>query len=135
LGTISLSLERRESGAGRIIDEFALHECPCKRHAIDAFGDHLHSCTQHAGATMGAHILTAVQTIQAGYRTDRKNLPHSHGLKKADLVIKYSRLAGVQNVILDMSLRHEFHGSRADPHRNGEASHADVNSALDAAVI
>jgi len=39
------------------------------------------SCTQHAGATMGAHedILTALQRLftKAGYRTDRKNLPHS----------------------------------------------------------
>jgi hypothetical protein len=72
--------------------------------------------TQHAGATMGAHehILTAMQTIftQAGYRTDRKNVPHSRGLKKADLVIKDFRLAGVRNVILDVSLRHEFQRMR-----------------------
>jgi hypothetical protein len=53
---------------------------------------------------------------------------------KADLVIKDFQLAGVRNVIIDTTLRHEFHGSRADPQRNGEASHADVNGALDAAV-
>jgi hypothetical protein len=78
------------------------------------------------------HILTAVQTIftEAGYRTDRKNVPHIRGLKKADLVIKNFWLAGVRNVILDVSLRHEFRVSSADPHRNGEASHADVNGAL-----
>ena len=29
---------------------------------------------------------------------------------------------------------HEFHGACADPLRNGEASHADANGALDAAV-
>jgi hypothetical protein len=91
--------------------EFTHHECPCKRRAIDAFGDHLHSCcrvTQHAGATMGAHehMLTAVKNIfaQARYRTDCKNVPHGRGLKKADLVIKDFRLAGVRNVILDVSL-------------------------------
>jgi len=39
-----------------------------------------------------------------------------------------------RNVIIDVTLRHEFNGSRADPQRNGEASHADVNGALDAAV-
>ena len=33
-----------------------------------------------------------------------------------------------------LTLRHEFHGSCADPMRNGEASHADINGALDAAV-
>jgi hypothetical protein len=59
--------------------KFKHHESPCKRFAID--GDHLHSCTQHVGATMGAHghILTALQRLftKAGYRTDRKNVPHA----------------------------------------------------------
>jgi hypothetical protein len=32
------------------------------------------------------------------------------------------------------TLHHEFHGSCADFQRNGEASHADINGALDAAV-
>ncbi len=36
--------------------------------------------------------------------------------------------------MIDVTLRHEFHGSRADPQRNGDASHVDVNGALDAAV-
>jgi hypothetical protein len=49
-------------------------------------------------------------------------------------VIKDFRLAGVRNVILDVSWRHGFHGSCADPQRNGEASNADVTGALDAAV-
>jgi hypothetical protein len=77
-----------------------------------------------------------VQTIfiQARYRTDRKNVPHSRGLEKADLVNEDFRLTGVRNVVVDVSLRDEFHGSCADPQRNGEASHADVNGTLDAAV-
>jgi hypothetical protein len=49
-------------------------------------------------------------------------------------VIKDFQLADVRNVIIDVTLRHEFHGSRADPQRNGHASHVDVNGALDAAV-
>ena len=60
--------------------------------------------------------------------------PHSRGLKKADLVVKDFRLAGIRDLIIDVSLRHEFHGACADPARNGEASHADANGALDAAV-
>jgi len=112
------------------------HESTCKRFAIDEFGDHLHCCTQHAGATTGAHehILTAVQQLytKAGYKTDRKHVPHSRGLKKADLVVKDFRLAGVRDVIIDVSWRHEFHGSCADPMRNGEASHdAAVKAKLD----
>ncbi len=59
-------------------------------------------------------------------------MPHSRGLKKADLVLKDFRLAGVRDVM--HVLRHEFHGSCADPQRNGEASHANINGALDAAV-
>jgi hypothetical protein len=117
---------------------FSLHACTCRRFAIDEFGDHLHCCTQHAGATAGAHehILTAVQRLftMAGYKTDRKHVPHSRGLKKADLVVKDFRLAGIRDLIIDVSLRHEFHGACADPVRNGEASHADANGALDAAV-
>jgi hypothetical protein len=82
--------------------QFQHHACTCERFAIDEYGDHLHSCTQHAGATTGAHehILTAVQQLftQAGYATDRKNVPHSRGKKKADLHIKDFRLEGIRDV-------------------------------------
>ena len=84
--------------------QFQHHACTCERFAIDEYGDHLHSCTQHAGATTGAHehILTAVQQLftQAGYVTDRKHVPHSRGMKKADLHIKDFRLEGIRNVII-----------------------------------
>jgi len=113
------------------------HECPCKRFAIGTLGVHRHSCTQHAGATMGAHrehILTALQRLftKAGYRTERKHVPHSRGLKKADLWIKDLQLGGIRNVIIDVTLRHEFHGSCANLIINGEPSHPDANGALDA---
>jgi hypothetical protein len=120
--------------------EFKHHECPRKRFAIDDFGDHLHTCTQHADATSGAHehILTAPQRllIKAGYRTDRMHVPHSRGLKKADLLIKdfQLQLQGVRDVIVDVTCRHEFRGSCANQERSREPSHLDVNGALDAAV-
>jgi hypothetical protein len=118
--------------------EFKHHECPCKRFAIDDFGNHLHTCTQHASATSGAHehILTALQRLftKAGYRTDRKHVPHSRGLKKADLLIKDFPLQGVRDVVVDVTCRHEFRGACANQQRNGEPSHLDVNGALDAAV-
>ena len=92
----------------------------------------------HAGATMGAHehILTAVQRLftMEGYKTDRKHVPHSRGLRKADLMVKDFQLASIRDLIIDVSMRHEFHGSCQNHMRNGEASHADVNGALDAAV-
>jgi hypothetical protein len=99
----------------------------CKRFAIDDFGDHLHTCSQHAGATTGAHehILTALQKIftKAGFKTDRKQVPHSRGRKKADLLIKDFLLEGIRDVIIDVTLRHKFHGSSAHPERNGELTH------------
>ncbi len=74
---------------------------------------------QHAGATTGAHehILTAVQRLftTAGYKTDRKHVPHSRGLKKADLVVKDFSLAGIRDLIIDVSLRHEFRGALRRP--------------------
>jgi hypothetical protein len=67
------------------------------------------------------HILNPTKTL---------NL-YTGDVIRADLVIKDFQLAGVRNV---MTVRHEFHGSCADPQCNGEASHVDVNGALDAAV-
>jgi len=83
--------------------QFKDHAYTCVRFTIDEYGDHLHSCTQHAVATTGAHehILTAVQRLfnQAGYATDRKNVPHSRGMKKADLYVKDFWLEGIRDVI------------------------------------
>jgi len=71
---------------------------------------------------------------KAGYRTDRKHVPHSRGLKKADRLIKDFQLQGIRDVIVDVTCRHEFRSSCANQERNGEPSHFDVNGALDAAV-
>jgi hypothetical protein len=49
-------------------------------------------------------------------------------------VVKDFRLACIRDLIINVSLRHEFHDACADPARNGEASHADANGSLDAAV-
>ena len=42
--------------------------------------------------------------------------------------------AGVRDVIVDVTCRHEFRGSCANQERNGEPSHLNVNGALDVAV-
>ena len=55
-------------------------------------------------------------------------------MKKANLHIKDFQLEGIRHVIIDMTLRSEFHGSCSDPARNGEASYVDPNGAIDAAV-
>ena len=68
------------------------------------------AAAQHAGAMMGAHehILTACSGYSqlAGYKTDRKHVPHSRGLRKADLMVKDFQLAGIRNLIIDVSMRH-----------------------------
>jgi hypothetical protein len=69
---------------------------------------------------------------QVGYATERKNVTHSRGMKKADLHVKDFQLESIQDVI-DVTLRSEFHGSCIDPARNGEASYADPNGVIDAA--
>jgi hypothetical protein len=61
-------------------------------------------------------------------------VPHSRGLKKADLLIKEFQLQGVRDVIVDVTCHHEFSGSCANQQRNGEPSHLDVNGAPDATV-
>ncbi len=65
-----------------------------------------------------------------GYKTDRKHVPHSRGLRKADLMVKDFQLAGIRDLIIDVSMRHEFHGSCQNHMRNGEASHADANGVI-----
>jgi len=54
--------------------------------------------------------------------------------KKADLHIKDFQLEGIWHVIIDVTLRSEFHGSCIDPVRNAEASYVYPNGAIDAAV-
>jgi hypothetical protein len=78
------------------------------------------------------HILTALQRFfnKAGYRTERKHVPQSHGLKKADLWIKDFQLEGIRNI--DVTLHHKFHGSCANLINNWEPSHPDANGTLDA---
>jgi len=55
-------------------------------------------------------------------------------MKKANLHVKDFRFEGIRDVIIDVTLRCEFHGSCIDPVRNGDASYADPNGAIDAAV-
>jgi hypothetical protein len=73
------------------------HTCTCKRFAstnseTTSTPARNMQAPQHAGATTGAHehVLTGLQKIftKAGFKTDRKQVPHSRGLKKADLWIK-----------------------------------------------
>jgi len=46
----------------------------------------------------------------------------------------FFQLAGIRDLIVDVRMRHEFHGNVADQHRNGSPTHQDVDGALDAAV-
>jgi hypothetical protein len=68
------------------------------------------------------HILTALQRLftKAGYRTERKNMPYSRGMKKPDLLIMDFQLAGVRNVIVDVTLQLFLPDGRLDDLRKNK---------------
>ena len=73
-------------------------------------------------------VLKALQSIcqRAGYWSEIKNVPTSDGKRRADLFIKNIELAGQQDLIVDVSMIHEFHGDMMqDVSRNGNLRHPD----------
>jgi hypothetical protein len=69
---------------------------------------------------------------KAGYKTDRKHVPHSRGLKKADLALKDFRQVFGRSIC--PSATSSMASMSAPTQRNGVAKNADINGALDAAV-
>jgi hypothetical protein len=98
---------------------YANQLCPCNQpHELDA--DHLHTCLMHAGNWWSAHelVLSAIAEIAhaTGYSTNScKRVPNSRGQKRGDLEIKHLNVAGTSDIIIDVAVVHEFHGSVAQP--------------------
>ena len=58
-----------------------------------------------------------------------RNIPESRGQRRADLFIKDIQLAGMQDLVVDVSIIHEFHGDvLQDVRRNGTLCHPDPSS-------
>ena len=59
----------------------------------------------------------------------------SGGQRRGDLEIKGLNVAGMSDLIIDVALVHDFHGSVADPSRHGQPRHSNPDKVLvDAAV-
>jgi hypothetical protein len=102
---------------------YANQICPCNRQALDT--DHLHACSLHSGNWHSAHelVLSALADIAhaAGYITNRgKRVPTSRGQKRGDLEIKRLHVAGTSDLVIDVAMVHEFHGSVAQPARHDQ---------------
>ena len=117
--------------------------CACGRHVIDEYGDHVHTCKKHTGSTKAAHetVLDAVEVLchQAGLSTEQRNIPtvkkQNGKTGQGDLVIKGANIGGDTNLIIDVSLIHEFGGNHmADVSLNGALRHAQPDKLLDAAA-
>ena len=115
--------------------QYVRQQCSCGRHVIDEFGDHVISCKKYGQNRADCHriLLKALQSIcqRAGYSSEIKNVPTSNGKRRADLFIKHINLAGRQDLILDVSVIHEFHGDvMQDVGRNGNLRHRDPTSPI-----
>jgi hypothetical protein len=98
------------------LDPYTGQLCSCLRQCLDA--DHLHTCSHHSGNWQAGHelLLTAVADIahDAGFRTNRgSRVPLSSGQRCGDLEIKGLSVAGTSDLIIDVALFHDFHGSVA----------------------
>ena len=107
--------------------------CACGRHHFDAHGDHVHTCKKYPRNRSDAHqlLLKALQSIcqRAGYVATIRNIPESRGQRRADLFVKDIKLAGMQDLVVDVSIIHEFHGDvMQDVRRNGTLCHPDPSS-------
>jgi hypothetical protein len=107
--------------------------CSCLRQGIDA--DHLHTCTHYSGHWLAGHehLLTEVDAIahDAGLRTNRgSRVPHSSGQRRGDLEIKGLNVAGTSDLIIDVAIVHDFHGSVADLARHGQPRHSNPDKVL-----
>jgi hypothetical protein len=60
----------------------------------------------------------------AGYITNRgKRVPTSRGQKRGVLEIKRLQVAGTLDLVIDVAMVHDFHGSVAQPARHGQPRH------------
>jgi hypothetical protein len=103
-------------------DNFALAslrnvQCPCQRYFKGGEGawDHINSCIRHSANWTIAHehVLRALERIcnDAGYATTRKRVITSEGTRRADLEVRNIRVAGMTDLLLDVTLRHDFIGA------------------------
>jgi hypothetical protein len=101
---------------------FANVQCPCQRYFMGGEGawDHINSCLYHAANWTSAHnhVLRALERVcnDAGLATTHKRVLTSEGHRRADLEIRGIRVAERTDLLVDVTIRHDFIGSG----RNGQ---------------
>jgi hypothetical protein len=77
--------------------------------------DHINSCLYHASNWTCAHehVLRALESIcnDAGFATSHKRVLTSEGRRRADLEVRNIRVAEMTDLLIDVTVRHDFIGA------------------------
>ena len=105
----------------------AQEPCRCQRYRHDS--DHINCCHYHSGNWYRAHehVLRAVMGIfrAAGYSSSIKSLPTSDGHRRADLHVVGAHLMGKHDLMIDVTVRHDFIGDARAVQRHGTLRNPD----------
>ena len=114
--------------------------CSCIRTSYDEYGDHINNCQEHSGNWQRAHnhLLACLQSLlrDAGFSTRTHNIPRVTTLGNktivGDLEVLGSNMGDpkMRNLIVVVSIVHEFQGNAAAPESNGVLRHQDLDRAL-----
>jgi len=110
---------------------FANLPCPCQRYFMGGEGawDHINSCLHHASNWTCAHdhVLRALERIcnDAGFATTHKRVLTSEGNRRADLEIRNIRVAGQTDLLVDVTVRHNFKGTGHNGQIQGQLRNPD----------
>jgi hypothetical protein len=105
---------------------FANVPCPCQRYFMGGEGawDHINSCLHHASNWTCAHdhVLRALERIcnDAGFATTHKRVLTSEGNRRADLEIRNIRVAQQTDLLVDVTVRHNFRGTGHNGQTQGQ---------------
>jgi hypothetical protein len=76
-------------------------------------------------------MISYCQNCTARYSTNSgKRVPTSSGNKRGDLEIKRLNVAGTSDIIINVNVVHEFHGSVAQDERHGQLLHPNPDKVL-----
>jgi hypothetical protein len=110
---------------------FANVPCPYQRYFMGGEGvwDHINSCLHHASNWTCAHdhVLRALERIwnDAGFTITHKRVLTSEGNRRADLEIRNIRVAGQHDLLVDVTIRHNFKGTGHNGQTQGQLRNPD----------
>jgi hypothetical protein len=110
---------------------FANVPCRCQRYFMGGEGawDHINSCLHHASNWTCAHdhVLQALKRIcnDAGFATTYKLVLTSEGNRRADLAIRNIRVSQQTDLLMDVTLRHDFIGTGKIGQNQGQLRNPD----------